>query len=232
MSRVRRTGASRSRSIGAVSNPPTPLKALPTPLTPPGKLSPSTAVNVVPAVLGMCTNTVSGPSRRGPPAERRREEPRRRTPLERVFPAERWLPSTRGPYIRPMRSARARFATVGGLEAAKPTPRKPLLEFVRGLKAGKPEHRKPLVAFVHIPRTGGGSLTNAISRAYGRVKSSGNVQLSADKSHKLFKSIAENPDAWSGRALADHVPYGLYARYLPPDTLYITVLRDPVERVL
>src|SRR4051794_4083216 len=206
MSRVRRTGASRNRWPGAVSNPPTPLKALPTPPTPPGKLSRRTAVNVVPAVLGMCRNTVSGPSRWGPPPGRRRDIPRRRAPLvERVFAPELWLLSTPRPYIRPTRYVRARFATVGGLEAAKPTPRKPLLEFVRGLKAGKPEHRKPLVAFVHIPRTGGGSLTNAISRAYGRVKSSGNVQLSADKSHKLFKSIAENPDGWSGSALADHV---------------------------
>jgi hypothetical protein len=99
---------------------------------------------------------------------------------------------------------------------------------------GSPESSdwKPLVAFVHIPRTGGGSVTSAISRAYGRAKSSGNVQKNADKSHRLFQRIAENPDAWSGRALADHVPYGLYARYLPPDTRYITFLRDPVERVL
>src|SRR6476646_9566296 len=99
---------------------------------------------------------------------------------------------------------------------------------------GSPESSdwKPLVAFVHIPRTGGGSVTSAISRAYGRAKSSGNVQKNADKSHRLFRRIAENPDAWSGRALADHVPYGLYARYLPPDTRYITFMRNPVERVL
>lgn len=91
---------------------------------------------------------------------------------------------------------------------------------------------KPLIAFVHIPRTGGGSATSAISRAYGRAKSSGNVQLSAEKTHRLLQRISAEPSAWSGRALADHVPYGLYARYLPPDTRYITFLRDPVERVL
>jgi hypothetical protein len=85
---------------------------------------------------------------------------------------------------------------------------------------------------VHIPRTGGGSVTSAISRAYGRAKSAGNVQLSADKTHRLLEHVSGNLDSWSGRAFADHVPYGLFARYLPPDTQYITFLRDPVERVL
>jgi hypothetical protein len=91
---------------------------------------------------------------------------------------------------------------------------------------------KPIVAFVHIPRTGGGSVTSAISRAYGRAQSAGNVQLGTEKTHNVLQRIAENLDAWSGRAVTDHVPYGLYARYLPPDTRYITFLRDPVERVL
>ncbi len=103
---------------------------------------------------------------------------------------------------------------------------------VRGLKSEKPATWRPLVVFVHIPRTGGGSATSAISHAYGRVKSAGNVQLSDEKSHRLLGNIAANPEAWSGRALADHVPYGLFARYLPADTRYITFLRDPVERVL
>jgi hypothetical protein len=85
---------------------------------------------------------------------------------------------------------------------------------------------------VHIPRTGGGSVSSAISRAYGRARSAGNVQLGTEKTHNLLQRVSENLDAWSGRALADHVPYGLFARYLPQDTQYITFLRDPVERVL
>ena len=33
-------------------------------------------------------------------------------------------------------------------------------------------------------------------------------------------------------AVDDHVPYGLFRRYLPTRARYITVLRDPVDRVL
>ena len=42
--------------------------------------------------------------------------------------------------------------------------------------------------------------------------------------------MAANPDRW--KAVGDHVPYGVYRRYLPDDTRYITVLREPVDRVL
>ncbi len=100
------------------------------------------------------------------------------------------------------------------------------------LNAGRSTSWQPLVAFVHIPRTGGGSVTSAISNAYARAKSVGNVQRNADRCHSTLQRIADELDAWSGRALADHIPYGLYARYLPPDTRYVTFLRNPVERVL
>jgi hypothetical protein len=91
---------------------------------------------------------------------------------------------------------------------------------------------KPLVAFVHIPRTGGGSVKRALARAYGRAQSVGNVQFGTEKSEKLLQRVGRELDTWSGRVLAGFVPYGLFARYLPPDTRYVTFLRDPVERVL
>jgi hypothetical protein len=75
-------------------------------------------------------------------------------------------------------------------------------------------------------------VASAISHAYGRAKSVGNAQKNPEKAHRALARVAGNPDAWAGRAMADHVPYGLYARYLPPDTQYLTFLRDPVERVL
>lgn len=91
---------------------------------------------------------------------------------------------------------------------------------------------QPLVAFVHIPRTGGGSVTTAISKTYAEAKSVGNLQRGPAKTHRCLAGIRDRIENWSGRFLADHVPYGVYRQYLPDDTRYITFLRDPVGRVL
>jgi hypothetical protein len=88
---------------------------------------------------------------------------------------------------------------------------------------------QPLLAFVHIPRTGGGTLSSAISRNYSPLKSTGNFQASPEKARvKLQQSVAQGH--W--KAVGDHLPYGLFVRHLPADTRYITILRDPVDRVL
>jgi hypothetical protein len=64
--------------------------------------------------------------------------------------------------------------------------------------------RQPLFAFVHIPRTGGGTLSTAIDKNYAAQKSPGNFQRGLEKTRLG----------------------------LPADTRYITILRDPVDRVL
>src|ERR1700745_3233595 len=87
-----------------------------------------------------------------------------------------------------------------------------------------------LLAFVHIPRSGGGTVTTAIADSYARPKSAGNYQRSPEKSRRGVQTVGADPRRW--RAMADHVPYGLYRRYPPPCTLYLTVLREPVDRVL
>jgi hypothetical protein len=90
--------------------------------------------------------------------------------------------------------------------------------------------KQPLLAFVHIPRTGGGTVSSAISKNYSPQKSPGNFQKGPEKTRSGLDNIRSKPDNW--QAVGDHVPYGLYLQYLRADTRYITILRDPIDRVL
>jgi hypothetical protein len=88
------------------------------------------------------------------------------------------------------------------------------------------------VAFVHIPRTGGGTVATAITYNYARLKSGGNFQRSPEKTANSLERLATNLTQSGIRAVGDHVPLGLYRRYLPANSRYLTFLRDPVDRVL
>jgi hypothetical protein len=87
-----------------------------------------------------------------------------------------------------------------------------------------------MLAFVHIPRTGGGTVKAAIMEGYSRPKSPGNFQVDPESTRLGVERIGADPVRW--KAVADHIPLGLYRRYLPADTRYITFLRDPIDRVL
>jgi hypothetical protein len=87
-----------------------------------------------------------------------------------------------------------------------------------------------LLAFVHIPRTGGGTMSSAISKNYSRLRGVGNFQIGPEKTRDAIKRLGVDSGEW--KALGDHAPLGLYLRYLPADTRHMTVLRDPVDRVL
>jgi hypothetical protein len=89
---------------------------------------------------------------------------------------------------------------------------------------------RPLLAFVHIPRTGGGTVSSAVARSYSHMKRPGNYQRRPDQTRQRLEHIASKPGSWE--AVGDHVPYGLYVRYLPVDTRYMAILREPVDRVL
>jgi hypothetical protein len=89
---------------------------------------------------------------------------------------------------------------------------------------------EPLLAFVHIPRTGGGTVKSAIQQNYERPKSPGNYQSSPENTRRAVETLARSPGRW--RAAADHIPLALYQEYLPAETRYLTVLREPVDRVL
>ena len=97
----------------------------------------------------------------------------------------------------------------------------------------RPDHPvaagQPLLAFVHIPRTGGGTVSSALKN-YARPKSAGNVQKDPERTRRSVELIGSTFDRW--QAVADHIPYGLYHQYLPADARYMTILREPVDRVL
>ena len=95
----------------------------------------------------------------------------------------------------------------------------------------------PLLAFVHIPKTAGATTKVMLANAYsGRaLRDAGNFVTGKDQTERRVAFRSGGWDRWrrrGGRATVGHVPYGLYRRYLPEDTRYMTFLREPVERVL
>jgi hypothetical protein len=91
------------------------------------------------------------------------------------------------------------------------------------------EHGEQLIAFVHIPKTAGGTLKSFFADAFGSdsIHNAGNYLLNAERT--VEKATTVGPRT---RLTLGHVPYGLFRPHLPPDTCYITFLREPVERVV
>jgi hypothetical protein len=73
-------------------------------------------------------------------------------------------------------------------------------------------------------------MSSAISKNYSRLRGVGNFQRGPEKTRDSVERLGADPGEW--KALGDHAPLGLYLRYLPADTRYMTVLRDPIDRVL
>lgn len=82
------------------------------------------------------------------------------------------------------------------------------------------------VIFLHIPKTGGRSLENILLRKYSKEEVLVNV-------HKQMGEIAEWPDERKRkvRYLQGHFAYGAHEVF-PQGCRYITMLREPVERVI
>lgn len=88
----------------------------------------------------------------------------------------------------------------------------------------------PILAFVHIPKTAGGTVNSMLTAAYSKsaVQDAGNYARAPEKVTRKVSSILRR----GGRVSAGHVPYGVFREHLPPDTRYMTFLREPVDRVL
>ena len=98
------------------------------------------------------------------------------------------------------------------------------------------DDRKPLVVFIHIPKTAGTTFGSVLRATYppGEVLALGNIFKGAGgfdtrRAARLPQSIRD----LSQRAavLGGHAPFGI-RRYLPDETRYVTLLREPIERTL
>jgi sulfotransferase famil protein len=107
---------------------------------------------------------------------------------------------------------------------------------VSDLKAliSEEDPRAPLIVFVHIPKTAGATVTSLLVAAYSRkaVHKAGNYMRNPGSTER---KVSRAPEAWrtrGGRVTVGHVPYSVFRRHLPEHALYMTFLRDPVDRVL
>jgi hypothetical protein len=97
--------------------------------------------------------------------------------------------------------------------------------------------RRALVAFVHIPKTAGGTATTMLANAFSSagVHGAGNYMRGPEATERKLARREGGWEEWldgGGRASVGHVPYRVFRRYLPPETRYMTFLREPVDRVL
>jgi hypothetical protein len=91
--------------------------------------------------------------------------------------------------------------------------------------------RQPLLVQIHIPKTGGAALRGIISSELGgRFKQKLNTITHPEKAEARIRAIGAG-EGVRPPALCGHIVFGL-RDLLPPDTRYVTVLREPVERTL
>lgn len=84
------------------------------------------------------------------------------------------------------------------------------------------------VVFVHIPKAGGSTFHQILYRAY-KKKRSKTHHLSENQS--IHDGICHSDEWDSLEMVKGHMPYGIHT-YLPNPTAYITLLRNPIERLI
>jgi hypothetical protein len=102
--------------------------------------------------------------------------------------------------------------------------------------ASTPQRREgPLKVFIHIPKTAGSTFAAVLRDNFaGGVHNLGNVYMGSGGFHPRALGRLRDAPALRTRGidvLTGHLPFAVRER-LAADTLYITFLRDPVERTL
>jgi hypothetical protein len=102
---------------------------------------------------------------------------------------------------------------------------------VRPTRIGRaePPAGTPLLAFVHIPETAGERVISLLAAAYPN-----GVQGAGDylRNPARVASKTSRPRLARARVAFGHVPFSVFRGELPPQTRYMTFLREPVDRVL
>jgi Galactose-3-O-sulfotransferase len=83
---------------------------------------------------------------------------------------------------------------------------------------------EPLVTFIHLPKTAGVTVSAILRGQYTDVE-----RLERDKVGDDARALRVRSGG-SARAVAGHMPYGLH-KVLSRPCAYLTVLRDPVQRI-
>jgi hypothetical protein len=88
---------------------------------------------------------------------------------------------------------------------------------------------RPIV-FMHVPKAAGATLRRTLVAVYGRERVLHFQPGKRDRYLALLRTMPVD-ERVSLRIITGHIPYGLVDLDLPQPPSYITVLRDPVERV-
>jgi hypothetical protein len=104
-------------------------------------------------------------------------------------------------------------------------------------RAGTDGGEPPLMVFVEIPQTGGRRISSMFADAWpkGAVHKSGNYFRGREKT---MVKVIRKPGGWEswhgegGRLTVGNNPYRVFHEHLPAGCWYMTLLREPVDRVL